>query len=181
MEELIRTWINEVRRYNKRLHLVSSAMEKTLEEQISDTMNLLGHVSEPAIGDLGTGSGFLAFPYKIMNPGSTVFLIERSLKKCIFLRHVIDMLGLQDIEVIEADPLKQSVGPFPALMSRSFSPFENLPDAVLSAISSPGRFYYFQAGAPAPVAHPLFQESGHFSKGYRDYRLNLDVYLIASR
>lgn len=181
MENQISTWIKEVRRYNKRLHLVSSAMEKILEEQVRDTMNLLTHVSEPEIGDLGTGSGFLALPYKIMNPDSRVFLIERSQKKCIFLHHVIDLLGLKNMEIIEADPLKISVGPFPALMSRSFSPFESLPDAVLSTISPQGRFYYFQSGINRPVTHPLFQENGHYSKEYRNYRLNLDVYLVTSR
>jgi len=181
MQDLISTWADEVRSYNKRLHLVSSGMEKNLEEQANQTMELVRRISEPEIGDLGSGSGFLGFLYKIVNPESTVYLIERSSKKCLFLRHAADLLGLQNIEVIEADPLKQAVGPFPALMSRSFSPFERLPDAVLSAVSSPGRFYYFQTGTPMPVTHPRFQENGRFFQVFRGYRLNLDAYLIASR
>jgi 16S rRNA (guanine527-N7)-methyltransferase len=170
-----------VKRYNRRLHLVSSSMEKELKDEVRDTMDLLGHISEPEMADLGAGSGFLSIPYKIMNPSSTVSLIERGRKKCDFLRHVIDLLGLQGIEVIEADPLKQPVKPFRAVMSRAFSPRATLVKTVSKVIAVPGRFYYFEAGLPEPFINPRFEKQGHFSKGHGNERLNLDVYAVTSR
>ncbi|HQG33129.1 MAG TPA: class I SAM-dependent methyltransferase [Deltaproteobacteria bacterium] len=181
MDDKIGAWVLEVKRYNRRLHLVSSALEKDLEAGVRQTMSLLEHIPEPQIADLGAGSGLLSIPYKVMNPSFEVALIERSRKKCDFLRHVIDALKLQGIRVIEADPLKESVQPFPAVMSRAFSPKETLAEAVMRVVSTPGCLYYFEAGTPEPIVHPGFERQEHFSKGQGSGRLSLDVYRITSR
>jgi 16S rRNA (guanine527-N7)-methyltransferase len=181
MDQALAFWMAEVKRFNGRLHLVSPSLEKNLQEQVQDTMSLLGCIREEHIGDLGSGSGFLGIPYKIMNPAARVSLIERSEKKCLFLRHVVDGLGLKDVEVVEADPLKKSVGPFPALMSRSFSPRESLVKAVLRCLALPGRFYYVQTGEPEEMSHPQFARQERTAREYGGYRLNLDEYLITSR
>ncbi|HNY64378.1 MAG TPA: class I SAM-dependent methyltransferase [Deltaproteobacteria bacterium] len=181
MDQALTLWIEEVKRFNGRLHLVSPSLEATLHEQVRDTMDLLGSVREGRIADLGSGSGFLGIPYKVMNPEAKVSLIERSGKKCLFLRHVIDRLGLKDIDVVEADPLKRPVGPFPALMSRSFSPRESLVKAVLSCLSLPGRFCYIQTGDPEEISHPQFSLKERVTREYGGYRLNLDTYLVTSR
>ncbi len=180
MDAKIRAWIHEIHAYNKRLHLVSTAMEKTLASQVQDTMDLLKDISEPLICDLGAGSGFLGIPYKIMNPDYEVHLVERSMKKCIFLRHVIDQLGLKAIEVHDADPLKKVVGPFPAVMARSFSPRESLAQAVLSLLEQGGRFYSFSTGTPERITDPGLKEELLRSRECLGYTLNLDVYAATS-
>ncbi len=181
MDEKIATWIREVRRYNPRLHLVSRSMEKDLEGQAGDTLGLLEQVNEPEIADLGTGSGFLAVLYKTIHPESRVWMIERSQKKSIFLRHVVDLLGFRDTNLLDADPNEQAVGPFAAVMARSFSPRETLADTVLSIISRPGRFYYFSTGDSPLIDHPLFDLIERSSRECRDYRLNLETYEVTSR
>jgi 16S rRNA (guanine527-N7)-methyltransferase len=181
MENALLTWIEEVKRFNKRLHLVSASMEKTLLEQARDTMEILAGVREDAVGDLGAGSGFLGVLYKIVNPSARVAFIERSGKKCLFLRHVIDRLGMEGMEVVEADPLKTRVGPFPALMSRSFSPKESLAEAVLRTAIIPGHFYYVQTGDPEDMNHPQLILEDRAKRQFKGYRLNLDTYLVTTR
>jgi 16S rRNA G527 N7-methylase RsmG len=181
MTDSIDTWAQEVRRYNRRLHLVSAAMEKSLEPQARDAMEMMHHIPEKEIADLGSGSGILGIPFKIMIPGSSVSLIERAQKKCIFLRHVIDLLSLKDMDVIEADPIKEPIRRFEALMSRSFSPRENLTAAAAGCLSSPGRFYYFSTGESEPLTHPWFTIMEIFSRDCPGYRLNLEVYSFTSR
>jgi 16S rRNA (guanine(527)-N(7))-methyltransferase RsmG len=181
MDRALSTWMNEVRLFNKRLHLVSSSMEKTLGEQVRDTMELLSRIREDAVGDLGSGSGFLGIPYKILHPDAHVWLVERSAKKCLFLRHVVEKLGLKDVEVVEADPLKKAVGPFPALMSRSFSPKESLIQAVLRTCTLPGKFYYIQTGDPEGLSNPGLTLEDRASLQFKGYTLNLDAYLVTSR
>lgn len=181
MDKAIFTWIEEVKRFNKRLHLVSPSLEKTLAEQARDTMEILACIREEHIGDLGSGSGFLGIPYKIVHPSAHVSLIERSGKKCIFLRHVIDRLGVKGMEVMEADPLKTRVGPFPALMSRSFSPKESLIQAILRTTTLPGRFYYVQTGEPEEMSHPQLILLDRITRQFEGYRLNLDTYQVTSR
>ncbi len=48
--------------------------------------------------DIGSGGGFPGIPLKIMIPSLSVTLIDASRKKVSFLRHVIRMLGLDNIE-----------------------------------------------------------------------------------
>ena len=138
-------------------------------------------MNEPEIADLGSGSGFLAILYKMLHPESRIWMIERSQKKGIFLRHVVDLLGFEDMELIDADPNEQAAGPFPAVMARSFSPRDTLAGTVLSMISRPGRFYYLSTGDSPPVDHPFFRLIGRSSRECRGYRLNLEVYEITSR
>lgn len=181
MHDKLLIWIREIRRYNRRLHLVSRSMESALEKQAEDTMDLMKNIREPNMADLGAGSGFLAIPYKVVYPDSRLWLIERSQKKAVFLRHVIDLLELKDIELIDFDPNERAAGPFPAVMSRSFSPRETLPGVVLSVISVPGRFYYFSTGALAPIDHPAFTLKKRFIKECKGYDLNLELYEVTSR
>jgi 16S rRNA (guanine527-N7)-methyltransferase len=52
--------------------------------------------------DIGSGAGFPGIPIKILYPGLKIYLVEPAQKKTIFLRHVCNRLGLQDIEIIDA-------------------------------------------------------------------------------
>lgn len=89
MQDPLKTWVDEIRKYNQRLHLVSPAFLKDLEHHALDCLELMEQIHEPVLADLGTGSGLPGIPFKIAHPDSLVFLIERSAKKCTFLRHII--------------------------------------------------------------------------------------------
>ena len=52
--------------------------------------------------DVGTGAGFPGLPLKIMRPALRMTLLESSRKKVSFLRHVVDRLGLQEVEFLWA-------------------------------------------------------------------------------
>lgn len=55
------------------------------------------------IADVGTGAGFPGIPIKILYPHLRVLLIEVHQKKISFLNHVIQELGLENIEVCSLD------------------------------------------------------------------------------
>lgn len=55
------------------------------------------------IADIGTGAGFPSIPLKIMYPHVKMILIEVNNKKQQFLKDVIAILGLEDIEVCPYD------------------------------------------------------------------------------
>ncbi len=181
MNRLIDLWIDEIRRYNQVLHLVSGAMLPEIVEHIHNTMELLQYIQEPLIADIGSGSGLPAIPYKILNPDSSVVMLERSQKKCIFLRHVIDVLKLEKIELVEADPLVTGTGPFPALMSRAFSPRSTLEKIVLKTCTPRARFYYLSTGTTNTIEHRAFSLAGRQERTFRNYTLQLDIYEITSR
>ncbi len=53
--------------------------------------------------DVGSGAGFPALPLKIKYPHLKVILIEVTRKKREFLQNVVDLLGLQDVEICADD------------------------------------------------------------------------------
>lgn len=50
--------------------------------------------------DVGSGAGFPSIPLKIMYPNLKVTIIEPTLKRCNFLKQLVDILGLKDVEII---------------------------------------------------------------------------------
>lgn len=56
-----------------------------------------------SICDVGSGAGFPGLPLKIMFPHLHVGLIEVNHKKREFLQHIVDTLGLENVEVISLD------------------------------------------------------------------------------
>ena len=181
MHKDIYRWVEEIRRYNPLLNLVSGTMVRDIEEHIENTMELLVHIKEPSIADVGSGSGLPAIPYKIMYPESSVVMIERAEKKCVFLRHMLDVLNLENLELIESDPLVSETGPFAALMSRAFSPRKTLERIVLKTTAPAARFYYLSTGREGPIKNHAFSLMGHEERRFRNYTLCLDAYRITSR
>ena len=52
--------------------------------------------------DVGTGAGFPGVPLKILYPNLKLTLVESVGKKANFCRHIVDALGLEHVEVIQA-------------------------------------------------------------------------------
>jgi 16S rRNA (guanine527-N7)-methyltransferase len=53
------------------------------------------------VADIGSGAGFPGIPIKIIRPEIEMYLIESSVKKTLFLRHIIKLLKIKNIAVIE--------------------------------------------------------------------------------
>jgi len=182
MHKDVLRWIQEIRAYNRVLHLMSEVMIDDLEDDVFNTMKLLEYIQEPVIADLGSGSGLPAIPYKIMYPQSLLIMIERSQKKATFLRHVIDTLHLENIELIGEDPLATELPRrFDAIMSRAFSPMETLEKVVIAATRPGSRLYYLSTGRTTPIHCQGFSLTDHHEQRFRRYTMNLNIYEITSR
>jgi 16S rRNA (guanine(527)-N(7))-methyltransferase RsmG len=141
-------WINEIRRFNKALHLVGPKVYDSLEDEALKCITLMQHIREPEIADLGSGSGIPGIAYAAINPQSKVWLIDRSEKKCTFLRHVISICGFDNARVLHVDPLVDTMDKYKAVISRAFSPVEKLSDALASIMEDKAVVYYMSIDAP---------------------------------
>jgi 16S rRNA (guanine(527)-N(7))-methyltransferase RsmG len=155
MDESLNTWIRELRRYNGKLHLMGPSMLKGIEDELEVMLPLLMRIEEPVLADLGSGSGLPAIPYKILHPHSHICLIERSVKKCTFLQHVIELLNLTDIEIFPNDPFHDDVGQFNAVLARSFSPLSTLVDVCLKILKPEGKLYYLFTFSTPELSQPF--------------------------
>ncbi len=52
--------------------------------------------------DVGTGAGFPGIPLKILYPNLKLTLVESVGKKAMFCQHIVRVLGLENVEVIQA-------------------------------------------------------------------------------
>jgi 16S rRNA (guanine527-N7)-methyltransferase len=93
--------------------------------------------------DMGSGGGFPGIPLKIMIPSLSVTLIDASRKKVSFLKHVIRMLGLDNIEAchIRAEDLTRdfvSNNSYDVIISRALSSLVNFVQMSLPLLSKDG-------------------------------------------
>jgi 16S rRNA (guanine527-N7)-methyltransferase len=52
--------------------------------------------------DVGTGAGFPGIPLKLIHPHLKLTLVESVRKKAMFCQHIVDVLGLENVNVIHA-------------------------------------------------------------------------------
>jgi 16S rRNA (guanine527-N7)-methyltransferase len=99
---LFRTYLNELWDWNLHMNLtgLSSRREMVVELFLDSLIPAPFISSKGKILDVGSGAGFPAIPLKILMPSLNITLIEANTKKVSFLRHVIRLLNLNDIEVI---------------------------------------------------------------------------------
>ncbi len=101
---------------------------------------------EKSLVDIGSGGGFPGIPLNIMNPSLKIILIDASQKKINFLKHVIRMLKLENIDAVHArvENLKTDGAffkRFDAVISRAFTDLEQFVDLSWPLLHPKGHIY----------------------------------------
>lgn len=101
--DLLYRYFQELRRWSKKINLISKNMgdEQIVENHFIDSVALL-KVVDTAGGrllDIGSGAGFPGLVCKAVRPDLPVALVEPRLKRVSFLKHIIRLLALDDIDV----------------------------------------------------------------------------------
>ncbi|MCF6247003.1 MAG: 16S rRNA (guanine(527)-N(7))-methyltransferase RsmG [Desulfobacula sp.] len=122
----------ELMLWNKKINLTAireplQIVEKHFIDSIA-TLSFLGN--QKHVIDMGAGGGFPGIPLKIMNPLLYVVLVDSSRKKVNFLKHVIRLLGLKNIDAIHSrvEDLHNNdnyKGQFDVVISRAFTELSN--------------------------------------------------------
>ena len=84
---------------NQKQNLISRKQENNIDNHIKDCLSISSHLSSN-IMDLGTGGGLPGIPLAIEEPRKKIYLVEASQKKCSFLLHTKNLLGLENLHVI---------------------------------------------------------------------------------
>jgi 16S rRNA (guanine527-N7)-methyltransferase len=98
---LFEKYYKELLFWNKKVNLTRiTAEQEVVVNHFLDSLVPERFISPGAtVADIGAGAGFPGIPLKIVRPDLFVTLIEASFKKATFLRHVVRLLGLQDVAV----------------------------------------------------------------------------------
>jgi 16S rRNA (guanine527-N7)-methyltransferase len=97
-------YLSELKKWNKAYNLTGLKKdEDIIIKHFLDSLLYLKAIPDGGIkvADIGTGAGFPGIPIKIIRPEISMYLIEPSGKKSAFLRHIIRLFQLRNINVIE--------------------------------------------------------------------------------
>jgi len=98
------TYLEELKKWNRAYNLTGLKTDRDIIiKHFLDSL-LFAHVLPPealTLADIGSGAGFPGIPIKIMFPNLSVFLIEPTQKKAVFLQHICSKLQLKNVEIID--------------------------------------------------------------------------------
>ncbi len=101
------------------------------EKHFIDSIAALSYLNNKThLIDMGAGGGFPGIPLKIMNPILNIVLVDASRKKVNFLKHVIRLLDLKNIDAVHSrvEDLQEHTdynGQFDIVISRAFTDLSN--------------------------------------------------------
>jgi len=120
-------------------------LKEIAEKHFLDTLPLVPLIPPRSqVLDIGSGGGFPGVPLKVMRPDLHVDLIEASRKKAHFLKHLIRILALQDIEArhIRAEEFAKKVqgeaGRYNVIVSKALTKLHRFLDHALPLLHRPG-------------------------------------------
>jgi 16S rRNA (guanine527-N7)-methyltransferase len=93
----------ELREWNRRVNLTAiTEPREMVDKHLLDSLSVQPHLHGRRVADIGTGAGFPGLPLAIVNPRRSFTLIEATGKKCQFVRHAVETLGIDNVEVVQA-------------------------------------------------------------------------------
>jgi 16S rRNA (guanine527-N7)-methyltransferase len=93
----------ELREWSRRINLTAiTGPADMVDKHLLDSLSVQPHLHGRRVADIGTGAGFPGLPLAIVNPRRSFTLIEATGKKCLFVRHAVELLGIDNVEVIQA-------------------------------------------------------------------------------
>ena len=100
--DLINLYLRELWEWNKKINLTGlTSRERILKELLIDSLIPSPHMpDEGNLLDVGSGAGFPAIPLKISKPRLKAHLMEITSKKVGFLKQVVRVTHLDDIDII---------------------------------------------------------------------------------
>ena len=156
--EAFRLYREELLAWNERFNLTAITDPFLIESKhFLDSMTCIQAMnpSHETVVDVGTGAGFPGLPLKIICPQMKLTLVEATEKKVRFCRHMADVLGMENVDVIHAraEELGQQAlfrGQFQISLARAVAPLPVLLEYLLPLLPVGGRVVA-QKGETAPA------------------------------
>ena len=120
-----------------------------LTKHLLDSLTVQPYLRGERIADVGSGAGFPGIPLAIVEPHRHFSLIESTGKKCRFLEHVREALGLKNVEVVQsrAESYKPEVR-FDTVIARAVGPVADLVKAAGPLVVGGGRLLAMKGRYP---------------------------------
>ncbi len=144
---LINNYIDEVMLFNPKYGLVNAEGDVFIIKHILDSLagvNYIRKYTPLTLADVGSGGGFPGIPLAIFFPKTRFSLIERSGKRCNFLRNAVLTLGLKNIDIREC-PVEEIREKFDIVTFRAFTPMEiPITKCLYSILAPSGKIFAYK-------------------------------------
>jgi 16S rRNA (guanine527-N7)-methyltransferase len=120
-----------------------------ITKHVLDSLSVRPFLRGERIADVGSGAGFPGIPLAILEPGRRFTLVESTGKKCRFLEHVRDALGLANVEVVQtrAEAFKPAER-FETVLARAVGPVAELVKQAGPLVAGGGRLLAMKGRYP---------------------------------
>jgi 16S rRNA (guanine527-N7)-methyltransferase len=124
--------VEELARWNRTYNLTAiSSEEEMLTHHLLDSLAIHADLCGERIADVGTGAGFPGLPLALIQPTRRFTLIDSNGKKIRFVSHAVRMLGLANVEAVQARAEDLSPEPpFDTVVARACAPLPELLEKV---------------------------------------------------
>src|ERR1017187_5933833 len=124
--------VDELARWNRTFNLTAiKSHEEMLTHHLLDSLAIHAELVGEKIADVGTGAGFPGLPLALVQPARRFTLIDSNGKKIRFVSHAARLLGLTNVEALQARAEMLSPDPpFDTVMARACAPLPELLDKV---------------------------------------------------
>ena len=139
-------YINELELWNKKLGFVNAEGRKLVINHIFDSLSgvqFLKKIDFYNAADVGSGAGLPGIPLSIFFPNKKFSLIERSGKKCGFLKNCKELFRLDNIDVIESE-LEDVNKKFDLIIFRAFRDFNDFHNLLNSRLNDTGFLFAYK-------------------------------------
>ena len=138
--EKLRLYIGELELWNRRINLVRAEGEELIIRHIFDSLigvEVLRPLSGTDVSDIGSGAGLPGIPLSMWLPEKEFTLIERSQRRCGFLRNALARCGLPNVRVVQS-PLEEVKEEFSICIFRALGSLPRMYPAINKLIRPGG-------------------------------------------
>jgi len=173
----------ELIKWNKKVNLTAITKDNEIAiKHFVDSLSLAPYITAgDRLLDIGSGAGLPIIPLKIINPETVMVSVDAVAKKIHFQRHVIRVLGLQNIEAIHTrieDLQKTHRHSFSIITSRAFTRLDRFVSLAEPLLAEDGVLIAMkgeQADYEIAAADDVVHSSGFTIDSIRRYSLPLGM------
>ncbi|MEE8637698.1 MAG: 16S rRNA (guanine(527)-N(7))-methyltransferase RsmG [Candidatus Margulisiibacteriota bacterium] len=143
-------YLKELLAWNKKFNLTAiTDPEEIRIKHFEDSLTILQTIklTNQSVIDVGTGAGFPGIPLKIVCPELKLTLLEATQKKVEFLKHIVSVLNLQDVEIFwerAEEIVKNKRESFDIALSRAVAKLNVLCEYCLPLVKIGGMFIAYK-------------------------------------